>query len=59
MKVPPGVLQSVLVALLLGVLGAAWSTYLTAHDTARDVDSLKTKVDWLYRYTVPGHVEAP
>lgn len=44
-------LQSILVALLLAVLGAAWTTYLTAHDTARDVTALRDKVDWLYRYT--------
>jgi hypothetical protein len=41
------ILQSVAIALILGVLGGLWKTYLDVHD-------LQTKVEWLYSYQFPA-----
>jgi hypothetical protein len=35
------VVAAVLTALSLGILGAAWSTYLLARDTQRDVQEIR------------------
>ena len=38
------VVAAVLTALSLGILGAAWSTYLAVRDTQRDVQELRKEL---------------
>jgi len=38
------VVAAVLTALSLGILGAAWSTYLAVRDTQRDVQKLRKEL---------------
>jgi len=41
------VVAAVLTALSLGILGAAWTTYLTVRDTQRDVQEIRKELGGL------------
>jgi len=44
-----GIVQAIVVALLLGILSAAWSTYLEVKMLRVEVDRLNVYVDELWR----------
>lgn len=46
----PGIVQAVVVALLLGILSAAWGTYLEVKMLRVEVNMLKEEVDRLNVY---------
>ena len=47
------VLQSVLVAVALAALGAAFKIYMDVHDLNLTVHEYKDKMDWLFRHLFP------
>jgi len=51
------VLQSVLVAATLAILGGTIKVYLDVHDLKLVVTELKGKQDWLFQYEFPKEKE--
>jgi hypothetical protein len=47
------VLQAVVIAAALAVLGDLWKTYMDVHDLKIATQDEKAKLDWLYQYTFP------
>ena len=51
------IIQSVLVAVVMAMLGGVAKTYMAVHDLQITVQELKGKLDWLFQHDFPDSKE--